>query len=277
MDSICNKKILNKKTCRYRKICGNKKIRNKTKKYCIKQNKDFIINITRKYLMFDKKDIKNMYDENIVFRYSSISDDKHYPGFGDGEKIPEVYKDQYYNLSLIKNWRQKLSNFWFQPFILDSKKWATVENYYQACKFKKNNPDFYNLFSLDSKIDIELLKKWYGEITDENLEKSKNFYEKLKINAGYAKHMGKITPSKKWKKKIFRPQSIKIDPEFNHESVIFKATFSKFNQNEDLKYMLLCTQNANLTHPVFEAGGESKIISVNNLIYIRNLFYNISK
>jgi hypothetical protein len=49
-------------------------------------------NITRKYLMFDKKDIKNMYDENIVFRYSSISDDKHYPGFGDGEKIPEKKK-----------------------------------------------------------------------------------------------------------------------------------------------------------------------------------------
>ena len=60
----------------------------------------------------------------------------------------------------MKNWRRVLSNMYVKTdeagkveplFKLDGKNWASVEHYYHANKFKKNNPDFYNVFSMDSK------------------------------------------------------------------------------------------------------------------------------
>jgi hypothetical protein len=64
------------------------------------------------------------------------------------------------DLQIVKDWRRMLDDEYVSPFILDGKRWKTVEHYYQACKFKKRFSNFYASFSLDSKSEIcENVKK----------------------------------------------------------------------------------------------------------------------
>ena len=97
-------------------------------------------------------------DETHFVFYSKSSDKK--PGMGAGEKIADGDVEKYVPLTKMKNWRRVLSNMYVKTdetgnvvplFKLDGKNWASVEHYYHANKFKKNNPDFYNVFSMDSK------------------------------------------------------------------------------------------------------------------------------
>jgi len=185
---------------------------------------------------------QNMYDSTVFTFYSKSKNSK--PGVGKGEYINEEETEKYKQLDEIHNWRQKLSNFHIEPFELNGKQWQSVEHYYQGSKFRKQNPDFYNEFSLDS--DSEISK-------DPAMAKSAGGKEG------------------KYKGKLIRSRNIKIDDDFfvngRDNMEMIKAQYSKFTQNPDLTYLLYLTKNAKLVHYV---RGQDPV-SFYNLMYIRSL------
>lgn len=162
---------------------------------------------------------------NVVFFYYSQSSDSPKPGKGSGESIPHHLEDQFEELESIKGWRKMLSNFWVAEFKLDGLSWASVEHYYQGSKFKKNNPAFYKLFSLNSGSDI-----------------SKN--PLMAKSAG-----GK---SGKIKGKQYRASDVIMDKDFFEGSWcdvnMYRAMYAKFSQNKKCLDVLRYTKDATLTH-----------------------------
>ena len=178
------------------------------------------------------------YDEDTVFVFYSKSADVA-PGKGKNETIPAEKREMYADLEKIPDWRKRLSNFWIQPFYKDGYEWASVEHSYQASKFKKNNREFYKLFSLDSKSELS---------KDASLAKA--------------------TGGKDLKHK-YRPSEIAIDSDFfpdRAKEEMFLAQHAKFTQSVNLSHLLKSTKKAKLMH--YTRGGKLELFD--SLMYIRD-------
>lgn len=175
----------------------------------------------------------SLFTEDVHFVFYSKSADKK-PGLGSGEKINDENKLEYNELAKIPHWRRTLSNFYMKPkvdgkpvplFVLDGLRWASVEHFYHANKFKKNNPDYYKLFSIDSG----------SEIMDDS---------KKALGAGGK--TGKV------KGKNYRPKDVIMDADFfvgnNNEKIMERGQQAKYEQCDECRRVLLLTKNAKLLH-----------------------------
>ena len=216
------------------------------------------------YILIDK--IPNIvengefYDREIDFTITTKTTDA-LPGKGPGEKIPRDKERNFEKLGKVKNWRYYLSNYGIGEFVLDGKTWKTVEHYYQASKFKKNNPQFYNLFSLDSREPVEGHPEL---IISENVTLAK-----------YAGTTGMYNDKEKGMIQI-RPDEIEIDKDFflpenvqekdrykfREKYELFIAQQTKFTTNEKMKKILKATKNAKLKY-------NDNNNSADNIMYIR--------
>jgi len=176
-----------------------------------------------------------LYDKETVFMFHSNSNHTPAPGKGSGEKIPDERISEFIRLNKTNDWRRKLDDSWEAPITVDGHRWQTVEHYYLGSQFKKGFPDFYLKFALD------------------NPNRDKDINSDIATDITIARIAGGKTG--KTKDRILRDKSIRIDNDFFEIGVNTRsdeerksAITAKFNQNLDLKNILLETKNAKLVH-----------------------------
>ena len=213
----------------------------------------------------ESREIDGLYDENNIFKFYSRSADL-IPGkgkAGGGEKIEEG--EDFSELAGIRDWRKVLSNFHTRNDadgnILalftsrsdegETLNWASVEHWYHAHKFKKNNPDYFKLFSMDSKSEIA---------TD----------PRKALGAGGRTGFIKGSDGKR---KKFRDDSIKMDQDFfsdgNSEKIMEEGQRMKYTQDEFSKKVLLATKTAKLVHLETRRGQATKLVPFIDTMKIR--------
>ena len=156
------------------------------------------------------------YDRDNVLTIYNKSPSNVLPGRYTGEKINKSNCVNFLNLN--DDWRKKLSNEHGAPFNLDGKNWNSVDHYLYGARYKNNNPDFYEMFSLDS-----------GSPISKNHGLAKESSEK------------KITD--------LRDRNIIVDSDYfngRDKKELMNALNSKFTQNKDLLDVLLKTNQAKL-------------------------------
>jgi hypothetical protein len=184
------------------------------------------------------------YDPKTVLVFFERSEKTAKPGKGVHEKMPPTRTTEFATLATFKEWRKKLDDAWITQFRIDGHLWASVEHYYQASKFKKGFPDFYLQFSLDmggkdNKMATDVL---YARAAGSKTGKYKKTVEKKKMEIQ------------------LRPTKVVIDPDFygGHDKEDREtAVRAKFSQNQDLKQLLLATDNAKLVHHVHASNGDT--------------------
>ena len=169
-------------------------------------------------LVDTKKPLSQDYDDSIVIQVYNKS--KHAKvGEGSGETIkPElkIAKNvlELNNKKKYPEWRKKLDNDFFVTNLkIDGINWTSVKHYMLASRFN-GLTDIYSKFKKDG---------LYGS----NIEEAQQFYE-----------------SQLAKKSI--KSTLTNDEEFkkNEPVLLEKALYAKFTQNDDLRELLLLTDNA---------------------------------
>jgi predicted NAD-dependent protein-ADP-ribosyltransferase YbiA (DUF1768 family) len=184
--------------------------------------------------------LQNLYDADMaVFEISSFAASKLLPGRATREFIKEDNIIDFYKLNSFEKWRQKLHDNWIQPFKVDNHAWNSVTHFLLAHKFGEDS-------------------KYFAFFTSEaNTPLSKDV--KLAIAAG--SKTGKLNG------KLIRPKEIKIAHPTTSKKKYRKALMSKFEQNEELRDILLSTKNAKL---VFYKKNFASIIA-DDLMIIREM------
>ena len=201
----------------------------------------------------DQEEIKKHaeYDATIVFQFGSTQPITAKPGKASNEKIPTDKRNLFTKLSQFSEWRRRLDDDWTQsPFTLDGHKWASVEHYYQGARFKKQNPDFYSQFSLDT----------------ESSEIAKNVELARAAGSRSGKATGKAKSKMAGEDVLLRPKTVVPDPDFEgnrSQQERISAVRAKFTQNEDLKRLLLATRDAKLVHFIRRDEAEPDYILMN--------------
>jgi predicted NAD-dependent protein-ADP-ribosyltransferase YbiA (DUF1768 family) len=216
---------------------------NRFKMFLHKDHTNEIANIDKE---ITESELRNLFDEEIVFLIYSKANDKNSPGKSSGEKIPKEKIRDYAQLKNHKDWRRKLDDNWICEFVLDNHKWASVIHYVEGSKYKKENPNFYNEFSLDSQ-------------------------SKISKDPELAKKIGE-TKTGIIKGEMLKPKNINKDLDFelrkNKEHL--QALEAKFKQNDELKEILLETKRAKLMNYIPKK--ESEV--ANNLMIVREKLLN---
>ena len=214
-------------------------------------------------------DDENLFNDDTVFYFHSGSANKK-PGKATGKSIHEKIKDddvaKFKDLEKIKDWRKVLSNMHtnevvdgkVEPlFELDGLKWASVEHYYHANKFKKNNPDYYRLFSIDSGSQFA-------------------FDPKKALGAGgkTGKVRVKDPETKKVKIVFSRPRDIVMDADFedgdNKQRVMERGQQAKYEQDDLSRRVLLATKDAKLVHYIKSRGAPKEPVTFYDTMRIRH-------